>query len=162
MDAQAQKLAALEQELRKDLEAVERVRRLMETKSVAAPDDRQLPLPVGFGLELIDETETNDESTGSIIGTIEQLLNADPNVRWTTLKVLNQLKAIGYPLRAAKPIYSVGQSLSKLVKQGKIRLVKKGSGNSPHVYRGKAPATQTTEDSSQGEKTNDESLAMAG
>lgn len=66
--------------------------------------------------------------------------------------MLAHLLATQFPLRAKKPIYSVGQAMSKLEQRGKIRIVKRGAGNSPNVYKGKATAeTPQTEDHSRQE-----------
>jgi len=140
MNMDAKELAALEEDLRRDLEAIGRVRQLMAAKSSAkAADDRQrTSLPSLFPLRP-DPVETDldeDSAPGSIRGTVETTINADPNVRWTTQKMLVHLQQTGFPLRAKKPIYSIGQAMQKLADAKKIRLVRKGAGNQPNIYKG--------------------------
>lgn len=139
MDTEAKKLIALKDELRKDMEALERVERLMASKngSLSRPDSRQITLPV---MDLILEEEDAEAPANSLRGTIEQIVNADTTTRWTTQKVLVRLQELRYPLRAQKPIYSVGQCLNILVKRGSIRLARKGAGNAPNIYKGKPVA----------------------
>jgi hypothetical protein len=160
MEAEQKRLAALKEELRKDMEAVERVERLIASKngSLNRPDDRQMALPIILKAQpqdrevtVVEESEEADPNLPTLIGTISQIINADRGVRWTTQKVLSHLGQINYPLKSAKPIFSVGQSLSKLVKQKKIILVRKGTGSTPNLYRGKpmAGAEPETEGPSQ-------------
>jgi hypothetical protein len=143
MDAEAKRLAALKEELRKDMEALERVERLMAAKngSLSRPDDRQLPLPISPkpNHEAMDteDDDADDAPRDSLRATIADLLNSDPSIRWTTQKVLARLEEMKFPLRAKEPIYSVGQTLAVLVKKEKIRLARKGSGSAPHIYKGK-------------------------
>jgi hypothetical protein len=148
MDIEARKIIALKEELRRDLEAIERVERLMAFKngSLTPPDDRQaiLPINVSVGDKLGLEDE-DDGRANSLKGVIETTVNADVNVRWTTQKMLAHLQQTGFNLRAKKPIYSVGQAMSKLAESGKIRIVRHGAGNQPNIYKGKqteAPAKE--------------------
>lgn len=141
MDMEARKLAALKEDLRRDLEAIERVERMMAFKngSLPRPDEREIPLP---SLQVVDQATVTDDDdvevqSGSLRSVIEQLVNSDPTTRWTTQKVLAHLRSVNYPLRAKEPIYSVGQTLGLLVKKGKIRLVRKGGGSTPHIYKAK-------------------------
>jgi hypothetical protein len=156
MDVEARKLIALKEELRKDMEALERVERLMAAKngSLSRPDERQLKLPINTKPkhDVLDDEEDDAENanSNSLRATVEQLLNAEPTVRWTTQKVLARLEDIKYPLRAKQPIYSVGQTLNVLVKKGKIRLARKGGGSAPNIYKGKATDQTTTENRPQG------------
>jgi hypothetical protein len=138
MDQDAQKLAALEEELKRDLEAIARVRHLMAIKngSLSAPDSRQLNLAIGGKMNTSDEED--EAPVPSLRGTIEKLINSDPNVRWTTQKVLLHLQQTGFPLKAQKPIYSIGQALQNLVEKGAIRLVRRGTGSAPNLYKGKS------------------------
>jgi hypothetical protein len=143
MDAET--IKAYKEELRKDLEALERVERMMAAKSdaVAVKNDKQLPLlsPRIVESTQVDEQEVDEYDTeapsDSLRGTIERIVNGDPATRWTTQKVLTRLKELKYNLRAQKPIYSVGQSLNVLAKKGRIRLARKGAGSAPNVYRAK-------------------------
>jgi len=141
MDVDTQKFAALKEELRKDLEALERVERLMAAKNgklSALPDDRQLPLmpPDARRTDSIDQSDEDNGPATSLRGKIEEIINAEPGNRWTTQKVLAKLNEIKFPLKAQKPIYSVGQSLNGLVNQNRIKLARKGAGSEPNIYKG--------------------------
>lgn len=150
MDADVQKLASLEDELRKDLEAIARVRQLIAAKNgalAAKPDDRQYPLLIAGdrASDHVDSTDADDAPVESLRGKIEQVINSDPTVRWTTQKMLSHLQAIGFPLRARKPIYSVGQAMQKLGDSQKIRLIRRGVGSAPNIYRGLNPVVVVAE-----------------
>ncbi len=160
MEADAKRLAALEEELRKDLEAITRVRQIMSLKNGSLRlDDRQLKLPIAGKPakdDAIDsaEEDADDAPITSLRGKIAEVINSDPTVRWTTQRVLAHLQQSGFPLRAEKPIFSVGQSLSALVRKGKIRMVRKGTGSQPNIYKGLNSARNQdaqTEADSQGE-----------
>ena len=164
MEPEAKKLAALREELRKDLEALERVERLMAAKngSLSRPDDRQMALPINKSRVLdVDSAEEDADNAPrtSLRGKIAEVINSDPSVRWTTQRVLSHLQAAHFPLKAKEPIYSVGQSLSSLVKKGNIRLIRKGTGSEPNIYKAKLPVgpTTSTEDHSQGGEIGNES-----
>jgi hypothetical protein len=85
---------------------------------------------------------THDLPATSIRGKIEQVMNADSQIRWTTQKMLAHLQTTGFPLKAQKPIYTIGQSLQKLADKNRIVLLKRGAGGSPNIYRGKTIAEQ--------------------
>jgi hypothetical protein len=140
----ADRIAALKDELRRDLDAVERVERMLAFKngSLMKPNGNGkqstvAPLNLDETVAPDDEYDT-DAPVDSLRGTVERIVNSDPNERWTTAKVLQRLIETKFDLRAAKPIYSVGQSLNVLVKKGRIRLVRKGAGSAPNVYKAKA------------------------
>jgi hypothetical protein len=142
MDNETKRMIALKEELRRDLEAIERVERLMALKngSISNKDERQTVLPINISLEdslaMQDEDEDQDQGT-SLKGAIAATINADPAMRWTNRKMLTHLQQIGFKLRAQKPIYSIGQAMQKLCDAGDIRIVRKGAGNLPNVYKAK-------------------------
>ncbi|MGH7972520.1 MAG: hypothetical protein ACREIC_27720, partial [Limisphaerales bacterium] len=124
MDIEARKLAALKDDLRRDLEAIERVERMMAFKNGSLsprPNERQVVLNIYDPEAAKDDDETAVEA-GSLRSKIEQIVNDAPDTRWTTQKVLAHLQSINYPLRAKAPIYSVGQTLNVLARKGKIRI----------------------------------------
>jgi len=148
MAMDSKQLMALEEELKKDLDAIARVRRMMVVKegASAAPDQRQIVLPIKSTPprpDADDADESEMESATSLVGAIEQLLNYAPDVRWTTQKVLAHLRQSGFPLKAQRPIYSVGQALNKLARREKIRMVRKGSGSEPNIYKGKLSSPES-------------------
>lgn len=141
----SQKLDALEEELRRDLEAIVRVRKMMAIKNGAlgkpASNENQLtliPTTAAF-VSGSENAEDMDAPATSIRGMIVQTMNASPLTRWTTAKMLAHLQSINFPLEAKKPIYTIGQSMQKLAERGDIRLLKRGLGNRPNIYAGKEP-----------------------
>jgi len=142
----ATQITALERQMleehKKDLEALARLKRFLPTNgSAPTVDERQMALPV---LGRLDE-DLDEAPVKSLRGTIERIVNADPSVRWTTQKMVFHLQGIRFPLRAKKPIYSVGQSMQILANRGAIRLVRRGVGAAPNIYRGKSNNEQITE-----------------
>jgi hypothetical protein len=131
-------LIALEEQARLDLDAIQRIRGMMARQNGAKPNV-QPPPP---GEDEVEDFRDYDDDSGeydgkeatTLIGTIAKTINADPGKKWTTAKVLAHLQSTGYPLKAAKPLYSVGQSLGKLVEQGKIRILRRGLGSKPNIY----------------------------
>lgn len=143
---EATQIAVLERQMleehKKDLEALARLKRFLPTNgSAPTVDERQMALPApGQQDEDLDEAPVK-----SLRGTIERVINADPTVRWTTQKMVSNLQRIRFPLRAKKPIYSVGQSMQILAERGAIRLVRRGVGSAPNIYKGKINNEQITE-----------------
>jgi hypothetical protein len=124
LDLNATQILMLEDKLKKDLEAISRVKGLLGLNGTA-PHAR---------LNEVEADETEAPVT-SLRSTIERIVNGDPYAKWTTAKVLAKLQADKYPLKAQKPIYSVGQSLQKLAESERIRLTRRGVGSSPNIYR---------------------------
>ncbi len=139
MEADAKQLAALEEKLKRDLDAIARVRQLIAQNngSLSPPDSRQYTLPIPISDKVPDVSESDEAPIQSLRGTICKIINEDPNVRWTAQKVMARLIDTGFQLRAKKPIYSIGQALYGLVEKGEIRLVRKGVGSAPNLYKGK-------------------------
>jgi hypothetical protein len=140
MDADAKKRIALKEELLRDLEALERVERLMATRNgiPLPPDDRQsiLPLSVSVSDSINVDDDPPEGLPTSLRGTMESILKAGgPSEKWTNQRMLNHLRAMKYPLRAKQPIYSIGQTMQKIEESGLIRISRKGAGNQPHIYR---------------------------
>jgi hypothetical protein len=148
------------EEHKKDLEALARLKRFLPSNGSTPkpPDERQMRLPVNLEVRVEDDME--DAPVVTLRGKIEQTVNSDPNLKWTTQKVLAHLRQVGFPLNAKKPIYSVGQSLKILADQGRIRLVRKGLGSAPNIYRAKITAqAENTEVPSTTENNNEHTIA---
>lgn len=144
MDLKEQELSVLEQDLRRDLEAVTRVRRLIAFKngSLTTQKAKAAPEPINISvadqLHLDDAVDTEiDAPLVSLRGTIESTVNADTSIRWTVQKMVKHLTDMGFNLKAQKPVFSVGQAMRKLADQGRIKLIRKGSGSEPNIYKGK-------------------------
>ena len=128
-DDQIRKLEEeMREEHRRDLEALERLKRFLPG---ASNNHRQLSLShEALGVENGDE-----EYSGSIKGKIEEVMSADPNKKWTVPKMLDHLRHLHFPLHAKKPQVSIGTAFGRLYsKEKKITLLRKGSGRIPNVY----------------------------
>lgn len=158
-----EELSTLENELRRDIEAIARVRQIMAAKQGAAvSDERQMPPPI----RKVDDTVADDidAPTKSIRGTIESIMNANPSARWTTAKMLARLQHLGVPLKAKQPIYTVGQTMQKLAEQGRIKIIHRGAGSAPNIYRGvdKAPEQASETGDATEDHSETELLPIAG
>ena len=154
----AKNLLALKDELKRDLEAIERVERMMTFKNIPI-ESKPEPVPERLTAsqtiaeapqamaEEIEDDLDSDANPNSLRGTIEQIINTHPDVRWTTQRILAHLSKINYPLKAQKPIYSVGQALRQLTVKRRIKLARKGAGSEPNIYRALS-TTPSQEDSS--------------
>ncbi|MDP9054170.1 MAG: hypothetical protein M3N93_07690 [Acidobacteriota bacterium] len=155
-----EQILSLREELKRDIEALDRVERIIAAKdAVAKSDERQIPLPIR---SVAADQDLDESPVTSLRGTIAATINSDTTVKWTTSKMLSHLEKTGYPLKAKKPIYSVGQTMQILAEQGKIRLVRRGAGSAPNIYRG----VEKNLEQNTGSKPEDESkggmLPLAG
>jgi hypothetical protein len=138
MHLDEEQLKNLKADLRRDLDAIERVEKLMAFKngSLSPPvDERQYSLPVAVPMPAGSD-DIEEAPARSLIDTIDYLLNSDISVRWTTGRVLAHLEKVGNPSKAANPIYSVGQAMQKLVDRGRLKVIRRGAGSAPNIYRG--------------------------
>lgn len=157
-----EQILSLKDDLKRDLEALERVERIIAAKDavISKPDERQIPLPIRSVVPADDELD--ETPVTSLRGTIAATINSNPTVRWTTSKMLSHLQNTGFPLKAKKPIYSVGQTMQILAEQGKIKLVRRGAGSAPNIYRGiEKPQEQTSGDKPE-DDSGAETLPLAG
>jgi hypothetical protein len=135
----------MQEEHKKDMEALARLKRFLPgngassngatsaaTHQAASPTQPVFPLVPAEGTPLKHA--------------IRDIMNHDPSVRWTNVKMLKYLQDIKFELNAIKPIYSIGGATQKLFDAGEIKIVKKGSGNTPHVFRGLTPLEQAARD----------------
>jgi hypothetical protein len=122
----------MREEHRKDLEALARLKRFLPQNGLSHP----VPAAEVEQIDL-DEDFEDPKPVTSLRSKIGEVLNENPSVRWTTQKVLARLREDKFPLKAQKPIYSVGQALQKLVTKGTIRIIRHGTGSDPNVYKGK-------------------------
>jgi hypothetical protein len=127
--------SAMREEHRKDLEALQRLKRFLPANS-AAPT-QQPPVDA-------KHADTNDDShdptvdslAQTIIGKVESIMLADTNKRWTVASMLEELRRLNFPLVSKTPTSTLGLVFAKLHKRGIIRLVRRGSGRTPNVFRG--------------------------
>ena len=144
MDSETEKLANLEADLRRDLEAIERVRKILALKngSVIRATENRTDLPKALTIEVSDGLNLSDNaaldvSPTSLRDTIEYIINANANERWTVQKMLKHLIESGFELKAKEPIYSVGQAMKKIADKERIRVIHRGVGSRPSIYQGK-------------------------
>lgn len=156
----AKQLAAMEramqEEHRKDREALERLKRFLHADGNSCGELHE-PKTV---LEQIQE-EVDELNTNTMIGTVEAIIANDPKKRWTVASMLQRLRDDKFPLAADKPQASLGLVFSKLHKRGKIRLVRRGSGRTPHVYRANLPLEGDSETEAKSERpTQGQAVAL--
>src|SRR4051794_29414847 len=104
-------LASLEEEVQKDLEAIARVRRMLEIRNGLAHGAKPPPqhvILIGDAKPPVDLKDVEGAPVTSLRGKIEHIINSDPALKWTTQRMLAHLQRIGFPLKAKKPIYSIG------------------------------------------------------
>ena len=141
-------ITALEQQMmkehRKDLEALARLKRFLPSNgSTSAPEtSKAMPVQPSEAITPL----VPDEYT-PLKEAIRDIVNNDPSVRWTNPKMLKYLREIGFELKAKKPIYSINQGTKKLIEAGEIKLIRKGYGSTPSVYRGLTPLEQAARES---------------
>lgn len=133
----------MEEEHRKDREALIRLKRFLNTDGHSGP--------VIAPME--EEDEHGSPYPDSIIGKVTILLQTDPLRKWTVPEIVTQLRSERFPLTAKKPESTIGLTLRKLHKRGLIKIVRKSSGHNPSVYRWKTEAKEaTSQQGSEGER----------
>jgi hypothetical protein len=127
---------AMLEEHRRDLEALERLKRFV-------PD----AAPKGSGshkTHSVVEEEGDSGADASLRDKVAEVLSAEPVKCWTAQKVLDRLIELNFPLGSKKPKNGVSVALGVWVKRGKAHIYRKGSGRRPHVYRWGPKAPQNT------------------
>jgi len=132
----------MEEEHRKDREALARLKRFLSSNG-----NSQLSLP-----EMDDDPSDSSQYGHTIIGTIERVMQADPMRKWTVPTMLAHFRSEKFPLHAKTPEATLGVTLKKLVKRGKVRLVRQGAGRSPNVYRWKTEPKEVNQEGSERER----------
>lgn len=115
----------MEEEHRKDREAIERLKRFLPQGQQSASLHR----------EEEDSSDVNDAPVPTIIGKVEEIMLDDATRKWTVPAMLAHLRHINFPLAAQKPEATLGQVFVKLQRRGAIRIVRRGSGRNPNIYR---------------------------
>jgi hypothetical protein len=126
---------SLLEEHRKDLEALERLKRFLPKSG--AVDVKATEPESG-------EDDAGPSAGDTIIGKVQEVVFSDYSRRWTVPVVMAELRRQNFPMTAKKPDRTVGLILSKLYARGVLRLVRRGSGRIPNVYRtvAQAPAQE--------------------
>ena len=88
---------------------------------------------------------SSDSDTLPIISTVLEAVLSKPNVSLSPRDVLEMLEARNFPFTRdnSKRIFSVAQALRKLTERDRpqVRLVRRGSGRRPNIYRALAQET---------------------
>ena len=133
--------AEVETEYRKDIEAIAALERLAARLPQGIPSH-----------ELADDSDAGDTENiarQSLISAVRGAVEDAPNRSHSVGEVFKYLKAIGYPFQhlhddgGKQAKASVSTALLKLHKRGIIRRVRKGSGNTPNLYRAQSDTTMT-------------------
>lgn len=147
-DQLAEMEKSMREEHRKDLEALERLKRFLPASSISAQKPEPGATP-GSNQQL--ELEEGLAPT-SIIGKVESVMIADTDREWTVPQMLSQLRKDKFPMLAKAPLSTLGLTFTKLTRRGKIKLVRRGYGRNPNVYRGIVPQSLSG-DSDMGRKS---------
>jgi hypothetical protein len=129
---------AMEEEHRRDLEALERLKRFMPANASRTVSATALmPPAANSGQSREDDARDleHSDSSGSIIAAIERVFREHPERAWDGPRILNELKRMGDAPKAVNPMTTISVSLKKLSDRSVIRLVRPGSGRTPHLYQ---------------------------
>jgi len=132
---------AMEEEHKKDLAALARVQRFLDTPPAASTANGAHEHPVGpqaaAAAPPIDEEAPGEEQITSLIGAALDVVRSRPELSFSPRTVLQALEAQKFPLVGDehRRLVSIGQSLKKLATRNDIRLVRHGKGREPNVYR---------------------------
>ena|SRR5581483_3604064 len=116
----------MEEEYRKDREALARLKRFLKVDAPSENID---------GNQSNDSTDVSDAAVPTIIGKVEEIMTADITRKWTVPTMLAHLRHEKFPLTAQKPEATLGQVFAKLQRRGVIRIVRRGSGRIPNVFK---------------------------
>jgi len=136
--------AKMEEEHRRDIEALERVARFLpgSPRPVPDPPERPASTPEPSSFAPADST----------LGMMERLLWRYPSRTWTIQQLKSEMEKQGYTFKAQQPIASMGVAIKKLSDRGKVTVVMRGSGRVPNVYQWKVVDTRSEEFSLEGEE----------
>jgi hypothetical protein len=146
--------AAMEEEHRRDRDALQRLKRFLPTNG-AGRTPGLIERPNGHAHEapLFDEVTDNTAEPETIIDKVEQIMQSDITKRWTIPLMLAHLQEIKFPLAAKKPESTLGLVFVKLLrKRRSIRIVKRGGGRIPNVFKAVSPQERNNEQTLQNER----------
>ena len=142
-DMDNEQIAAMERQMqeehRKDVDALERLKRFLPSNGLGATSQ----VTAQSVIPLVPEEDT------PLKDAISDIMDNDPTVRWTNTKMLKYLTDVGFKLNAKQPIYSVGQATQRLLDSEKIKLVRKGAGSTPNIFRGLTALEQAARESAE-------------
>lgn len=129
---------AIEEEYRKDREAIERLKRYLQPRANGTP--QRVPLN-SFARDDDDDNEVINAKT--IIGRMSEIIAENLDQKWTVPIMVGRLRKENFPLHAKKPDATIALAFKKLRKRGKVKLIRQGMGRTPSVYKG---ISQTQQD----------------
>lgn len=134
----AKQLAAIElamaEEHRRDKEALDRMKRFIR----GGDSPQQRPLSLAPSTFVRDEEDEDDSGEGSIRSKVAEVFDANPDRRWTIPQMVAYLNEIGFTLKAQRPEATMYGVFQRLRERGRIRIVRRGTGRTPHTYRSTA------------------------
>ena len=117
---------AMEDEHRKDREALERLMRFLP-KHDAPVSTTPTPRPLN--------APKVSKQDGSIQSAVECLFLDNPSTVWTTDSIYHALKERGVEMGALRPKSTIAVAIRKLQDRRRVLTVRSGAGRVPHQYR---------------------------
>jgi hypothetical protein len=132
-----------EEEDQKDLDALERVARLLASSPAPPPANgaqaAKEHISASKDHSVGEEGAASDSDAPQIITTVLEAVLSRPNVSLSPRMILEMLESQNFQFSRdeGKRIFSVAQALRKLTErdQPQVRLVRRGSGRRPNMYR---------------------------
>jgi hypothetical protein len=132
-----------EEEYQKNLEALDRVARLIPSGSAPSQvNGAQVAIKALFTSKdqsTEEEERSSDSDTPSLISAVLETVLSRPNASLSPRLVLEILESQNFPFTRdnGKRILSVAQALRKLTErdQPQVRIARRGSGRRPNLYR---------------------------
>jgi hypothetical protein len=135
MNQVAEMERAMEDEHRRDREALDRLKRFLPRVSSNGNGHGAAASSVDSQDTTAQDDSEAEVKTDTLIGRVRQLLKNDPSKGWTVPSVIEHLEAGGYTFAAKAPESSLGLTFAKLVRKKEARITRRGSGRIPHVYK---------------------------
>ncbi|MGA2049272.1 MAG: hypothetical protein ABSG96_16365 [Terracidiphilus sp.] len=139
------------------LQALERVQRFLPTNPAAEPalnkangvahhEEPIKEAPAKTADEDEQIADVVDEPRPTLIGTVLATLKSRPNISFSNRTVLRAMEADGFPFTGdeRRRLTSIHSALISLAERGQIRIVRRGSGREPNLYRAKIERTEET------------------
>jgi hypothetical protein len=114
--------AAIDEEYRKDCEALERV---MRWATVAGVFPKGGEPPLGF----------SNSNPATLIDNIRMIMRESASRTWSAQTLVAEMKKRGVEMKSRNPVQTVSVTLKKLSDRGQISLIKPGVGREPHFYQ---------------------------
>jgi len=121
--------ATMEEEHRKDREALHRLMRFLPQNGNSAARHAEL---------LATDSEQSDGEQAAAmtyVAAVEAILASQPERKWTVPEMIKELEANGTEMKAQRPGATIGRIFRKLEKRHKVRLVRRAAGNKPTIYK---------------------------